>query len=134
MRYLWLKQFTAREETMKKAILAAAFVLTTTAGAFAQTGSQCVFTIHNDTSSNTAIGFYTSPDDGANWSANWLSQDLEPGQAAIAEFTADTCYCDQVFQASWLGEGGGEVFDDPHTIDICEASNVYLGDDEISFD
>jgi hypothetical protein len=119
---------------MKRAMLAAALVLATAAGASAQTGSECVFTIHNDTNNNTLIGFYTSPDDGANWSANWLSQDMEPGQSATAEFTADTCACDQVFQAGWLGESGGEVMDDPHTIDICEASNVYLGDDEISFD
>lgn len=119
---------------MKKTLLAAAFVLISTAGAFAQTGSECVFTIHNDTNNNTLIGFYTSPDDGANWSENWLNQDMEPGQTATAEFTADTCACNQVFQAGWLGEGDEEVMDDPHTIDICEASNVYLGDDSISFD
>jgi len=114
------------------ALLFAAFISAT--GAFAQSGAECVFTIHNSTANNTVIGFYTSPDDGANWSANWLGQDMDPGQEATAEFTADTCYCDQVFQASWLGEGGTEVFDDPHTIDICNASNVYLGDDEVSFD
>ena len=114
------------------ALLFAAFISAT--GAFAQSGAECVFTIHNDTANNTLIGFYTSPDDGANWSSNWLGQNMDPGQTATAEFTADTCACDQVFQASWLGEGGTEVFDDPHTIDICEASNVYLGDDSVSFD
>lgn len=114
------------------ALLFTAFISAT--GALAQTGAECVFTIHNDTANNTLIGFYTSPDDGTNWSANWLGQDMDPGQTATAEFTADTCVCEQVFQAGWLGEGDVEVFDDPHTIDICEASNVYLGDDAVSFD
>jgi hypothetical protein len=103
-------------------------------GALAQTGSECVFTIHNDTAENTLTGFYTSDDDGATWSANWLARNMKPGQSAVAEFTADTCSCDQVFQAGWLNVNGGETLDEEHTIDICEASNVYLGDDEISFD
>tara|TARA_R110002020_G_scaffold28146_1_gene89937 strand:+ start:4951 stop:5322 length:372 start_codon:yes stop_codon:yes gene_type:complete len=103
--------------------------------ALAQSGAECVFTIHNDTKVNTLIGFYTSEDDGETWSDNWLGGKMAPGQTARAEFTADTCACDQVFQAGWLAEDDvSEVLDDPHTIDICEASNVYLGDDEVSFD
>ena len=31
-------------------------------------------------------------------------------------------------------DGGGEVLDEPISIDICEASNVYLEDNDISFD
>jgi len=117
---------------LSAALLFAAFISTT--GALAQSGAECVFTIHNDTADNTLMGFYTSPDDGENWSTNWLGENMKPEQSATAEFTADTCVCDQEFKASWLGEGGVEVFDDPHTIDICQASNVYLGDDEVSFD
>lgn len=117
---------------MKKAIVAAAFVMTTVAAAFAQSGSEGVFNIHNDTESNVLVGFYTN--DGSGWSANWLSEDLDPGFMASAEFTAETGSCEQTFQAGWLGENGGEVMDEPHSIDICEASNVYLGDNEILFD
>ncbi|OCW58892.1 hypothetical protein AWJ14_21205 [Hoeflea olei] len=101
----------------------------------AQSGAECVFTIHNDTDRNTLTGFYTSEDDGDSWSDNWLDDRLEPGQSARAEFSADTCACDQVFQAGWLSaDKRSEILDDPHTIDICTASNVYLGDDEITFD
>lgn len=117
---------------LSASIALAAFIAAT--GAQAQTGSECVFTIHNQTEKHTLIGFYTSPDDGANWSDNWLNEDMAPGQTAMAEFTADTCACDQVFQAGWLSADGDEVLDEPHTIDICQASNVYLGDNEVSFD
>ncbi|AKI00446.1 hypothetical protein IMCC20628_01733 [Hoeflea sp. IMCC20628] len=117
---------------LSAALLFSGFITAT--GALAQTGAECVFTIHNDAADNTLVSFYTSPDDGANWSTNWLGEDMDPGQKATAEFTADTCVCDQVFQAGWLGEDDTEVLDEPHTIDICEASNVYLGDDEVSFD
>ena len=113
-------------------LLFATFISAT--GAAAQSGSECIFTIHNDTKDNTLVSFYTSTDDGANWSDNWLGGEMKPGQTAKAEFTADTCACDQVFQAGWLGEGDDEVLDDPHTIDICTATNVYLGDDSVSFD
>lgn len=112
------------------AIICAALLTATTA--FAQSGSEGVFTIHNDTEGNVLVGFYTNDGDG--WSANWLSEDLDPGSAASAEFTAETGSCAQTFQAGWLGENGSEVMDEPYSIDVCEASNVYLGDNEISFD
>ena len=63
-----------------------------------------------------------------------LARNMKPGQSAVAEFTADTWACHQVFQAGWLDVNGGETLDEEHTIDICEASNVYLGDNEVSFD
>lgn len=123
---------------MKLLTLSAALLFTSlisAIGAAAQSGAECVFTIHNDTDENTLTGFYTSEDDGNTWSDNWLGRQMAPGQSAKAEFTADTCACDQVFQAGWLGEdNASEIMDDPHTIDICEASNVYLGDDEVTFD
>jgi hypothetical protein len=128
---------TTTGNPMKLFNLGVALIFTTfmaTDGALAQTGSECVFTIHNDTEQNTLMGFYTSDDDGETWSSNWLSDRLEPGQTASAEFSADTCACDQSFQAGWLDVNGGEALDDEHTIDICEASNVYLGDNEVSFD
>jgi hypothetical protein len=101
--------------------------------AFAQgTGQEGVFAIHNDTDSNVLVGFYTN--DGSGWSDNWLNGDLEPGEVASAQFTDETGYCEQTFQAGWLDQNGGEVLDDPIDINICEASNVYLGDNEIYFD
>lgn len=100
--------------------------------ALAQSGSGGVFTIYNQTENNVVVGFYTN--DGSGWSANWLSEELMPGAEASAEFTADTGACDQVFQVGWLGDNGGEVVDDPIAINICEASNVYLADNEIYFD
>ena len=110
-----------------------AFLGTAGAPALAQgTGSEGFFEIHNDTDENTVIGFYTN--DGSGWSDNWLSVDLEPGESAVAEFTADTGNCEQLLRVGWLGEGDTEVLDDPIRIDICDASNVYLGDNEITFD
>lgn len=104
-----------------------------TSGAFAGTGAEGVFTIHNDTD-NVVSGFYTSEDDGETWSDNWLSIQVRPGESAEARFHANTGPCNQTFQVGWVGEGGGEILDDPIDIDICEASNVYLEDNDISYD
>jgi len=101
--------------------------------AFAQgTGSSGVFEIHNDTGGNIVVGFYTN--DGSGWSASWLDDALDPGESAVAEFTADAGNCDQLLRVGWAGDDGSEVLDDPISIDICAASNVYLGDNEIAFD
>ena len=99
----------------------------------AGTGSEGYFQIHNDTDNNTVVGFYTN--DGGGWSANWLGGvHIEPGNSAKAEFHADTGNCEQTFAVGWLGTDGGEVIDDPIDINICDASNVYLGDNDISYD
>lgn len=108
-------------------------VMTTGATALAQgTGSEGYFQIYNNTENNIVVGFYTN--DGSGWSDNWLSDILEPGDSARAEFTADTGNCDQVFQVGWLGDDDSEVLDDPISIDICAASNVYMDDNEIYYD
>ena len=100
---------------------------------FAQSsGSEGEFVIHNDTTRNVVVGFYTN--DGSGWSANWLEEAMMPGEAFHAAFVADEGYCDQTFQVGWLGKDDSEVLDDPINIDICEASNVYLADNEIFFD
>lgn len=100
--------------------------------ALAQSGSGGAFTIHNQTDNNVVVGFYTN--DGSGWSANWLGDQLAPGENASAEFTADTGACDQVFQVGWLGSDGSEVMDEPININICDASNVYLADNEMYYD
>lgn len=102
------------------------------ASVYAQSGSGGVFAIHNKTDNNVVVGFYTN--DGSGWSANWLSDQLTPGTTASAEFIADTGNCEQELQVGWLGADGGEVMDDPIAINICEASNVYLEDNDIYFD
>ena len=100
--------------------------------AFAQgTGSEGWFTVHNDTD-NVVTGFYTN--DGSGWSDNWLSARIQPGQMAEARFHAPTGPCEQTLQVGWLGTDGSEVLDDPIDIDICDASNVYLEDNDISYD
>ncbi len=97
------------------------------------TGSQGVFTIYNDTTNNVLIGFYTN--DGSGWSTNWMAgSHLKPGEHAEAQFHADTGNCAQTFAASWLGDDNSEVVDDPTDIDICDASNIYLGDNEATYD
>lgn len=98
----------------------------------AGTGSEGYFQIYNNTDGNVAVGFYTNAGDG--WSENWLGEELMPGTSATAQFDSDTGNCDQVFQIGWLGGDGSEVVDEPVSIDICEASNVYLDDNEIYFD
>ena len=97
------------------------------------TGSEGYFTLYNDTANNIVVSFYTN--DGSGWSENWLTTDaLAPGESAEAEFYADSGSCDQLFAVGWLGADGGEVIDDPISIDICDASNVYLNDNEIYYD
>lgn len=113
---------------------AAVLSLLLTTGALAGTGADGVFTIYNDTESNVVSGFYTSEDDGDSWSANWLSIQIRPGETAEARFHANSGPCEQVVQVGWVGQDGGEVLDEPVGIDICEANNVYLEDNDISFD
>ncbi len=96
------------------------------------TGSGGEFTILNQTDNNVVVGFYTNDGDG--WSSNWLSEALTPGQSDNAAFNAETGSCDQLLQVGWLGEDDSEVLDEPISIDICEASNVHLADNEIYFD
>ncbi|MES0811596.1 hypothetical protein ABLO27_19065 [Roseibium sp. SCPC15] len=116
-----------------KAIGCAAVIIASATSAIAQgTGSEGFFQIYNNTSGNVVVGFYTN--DGSGWSDNWLSDILDPGESAQAEFTADSGNCDQTFQVGWLGENDEEVLDDPINIDICAASNVYLDDNEIYYD
>lgn len=111
----------------------AAVAAATITGAFAAgTGSEGYFQIYNNTGSNIVVGFYTN--DGTGWSQNWLGEALDPGASATAEFYADTGNCDQTFQVGWLGDDGSEVLDEPISIDICDASNVYLDDNEIYYD
>ncbi|MCR9127107.1 MAG: hypothetical protein NXH82_13405 [Rhodobacteraceae bacterium] len=119
--------------TTRFTLLAAAFMLSAV-GANAQgTGSEGYFQIYNNTDGNVVIGFYTN--DGSGWSDNWIDGiEIMPGQNGTAEFYADTGACDQVLQVGWLGSDGSEVFDEPISIDICAASNVYLDDNEIYFD
>jgi len=112
------------------AVFAAALALS--GAVLAQSGATGAFAIHNNTGANTAVGFYTN--DGSGWSDNWLSEDLAPGEVANAAFNADTGACAQTLQVGWLGADGGEVMDEPISIDICTASNVYLDDNEIYFD
>ncbi len=98
------------------------------------TGAHGVFQIYNNTTGNVVSGFYTSADGGSTWSDNWLSIQIRPGESAEATFHADEYPCDQVFQVGWVADGGGEVLDDEISIDICDASNVYLEDNDISYD
>ena len=100
--------------------------------ALAQSGSGGEFVIHNLTDNNVVVGFYTN--DGSGWSTNWLSEQLNPGEQANAAFDAVSGSCDQTFQVGWLGSSGGEVFDEPIGINICDASNVYLADNEMYYD
>ena len=96
------------------------------------TGKNGVFTIHNETPSNTVVGFYTN--DGSGWSKNWMSSRLGPGDSSEMQFSRPGGKCKQTLRVGWLGKGGGEVRDNPINIDICDASNVYLHDNKITYD
>jgi len=124
-----------RTMTRRKAFSAAAIIsIIAGTGALAQgTGSEGYFTLHNSTTGNVVVAFYTN--DGTGWSENWLTTDaLMPGEAATAEFQARSGTCGQTFAVGWLGADGDGVIDDPIAIDICAASNVYLDDNEIYYD
>ena len=111
----------------------AAVLLAGTGPVIAQgTGSEGYFQIYNNTDGNIVVGFYTN--DGSGWSDNWLSEALAPGENSRAEFYADSGNCEQTFQVGWLGENDDEILDDPIDIDVCDASNVYLDDNEIYYD
>ena len=119
---------------MKAFLMTAAVLFTAGNVALAEgTGAQGYFELHNDTENNVLVGFYTN--DGNGWSENWIAgAQIEPGSSGTAEFGAESGACDQQFAAGWLGADGSEVVDDPFDIDVCEATNVYLGDNEITFD
>ncbi len=112
-------------------IMGASLLASTTA--FSQsTGNEGKFTIHNQTDNNVVVGFYTN--DGSGWSANWLAEQLTPGEQANARFDAETGACAQTFKVGSLSDTGGEVLDDPISINICKASNIYVADNEIYYD
>lgn len=97
------------------------------------TGAEGFFEIHNDTDGNVVVGFYTN--DGSGWSTNWLSDALNPGERSVARFDAPSGNCEQTLRVGWRGEDPAqEVLDDPINIDICDASNVYMGDNKITYD
>ena len=106
--------------------LALAACLASSVVTAAPTGKSGEFTIHNDTNSNTVVGFYTN--DGTGWSTNWLSRSVAPGDTSKLEFTKDGALCQQRLIVGWKGKNGGEVKDEPIRIDFCKASNVYLHD------
>lgn len=117
---------------LKSAAFGLAMLASATVALAQGTGSQGYFQLYNNTEDNVVVGFYTN--DGSGWSENWLSGPLGPGESVQAQFHADTGNCAQTFQVGWLGDDDGEVLDDPIDIDICEASNVYMDDNEIYFD
>ncbi|MEM7069408.1 MAG: hypothetical protein AAF478_11045 [Pseudomonadota bacterium] len=119
---------------MRSTLIALGFLVASAGSAFAQsTGSEGYFTIHNNTGGNVLVGFYTN--DGSGWSDNWLDEDIAPNASLAVEFIADTGECDQLFQAGWLGsDQDSEILDEPHRIDICDANNVYLGDNNVTYD
>jgi hypothetical protein len=57
-----------------------------------------------------------------------MTDSLMSGDSALTERGAICGPCEQVFAMDWLGANGSEM------IDICDASNVYLGDNEITYD
>lgn len=120
--------------SFKSGFITAALTAGLAINAHAQgTGAQGYFQLYNDTAGNVLVGFYTN--DGSGWSANWIGgAEIMPGENGQASFDAESGSCEQDFQASWKGADGSEVFDEPAAIDICDASNVYLGDNEVSYD
>ena len=113
---------------------AALSTLTLASGAVAQSGAEGAFTVHNATEGNIIVGFYVSTD-LETFSENWLSEPMMPGASGSAAFFADSGDCINYFLVGWLGsDQETEVLDEPIEIDICEASAVYLGDNEIFFE
>lgn len=125
-------KYGMNKHTLKFAGLAVVACISFAGAGLAQSGKHGEFTIHNETDSNTVVGFYTN--DGTGWSTNWLSKAVGPGDTAELMFNKSGGRCQQTLRVGWRAKGGGEVKDEPTKIDICKASNVYLHDNEISFD
>jgi hypothetical protein len=128
-----LGKSTKVKKLINAALLAVCATVLATFALAQGTGSEGYFEIHNNTNSNIVVGFYTN--DGGGWSDNWLSDPISIGESAVARFEADTGSCEQTLRVGWLGEDDQpEVLDDPVNIDICDSTNVYLGDNEITYD
>ena len=118
---------------LKRTLISAALLVAASQVSAQGTRSEGYFQIYNDTANNILIGFYTN--NGSDWSDNWIDgYEVDQGASMQAEFFAPEGLCDQVFAAGWLADNGDEIIDEPIAIDICQASNVYLGDNEIFYD
>ena len=112
--------------------LCATFIATSPALAQG-TGAKGYFNIYNVTVGHEIVGFYTN--EGHGWTTNWLTAEtLTVGEGAVAQFQPGAVTCQQTFTVGWRSTAGREIRGHPVAINICDATNVYLGIDKLSFD
>lgn len=78
-------------------------------------------------SDKSAVEFRTL--EGGQWSANWIAEDIEPDDRFNMEFTPTGGECSVRTQIRFAD---GSLFDAP--VDYCKLTNLYLGDDGLSWD
>lgn len=78
--------------------------------------------------SNTAAVEFRTQEAGA-WSANWISDKIQPGDTFNMDFGASKGDCSVRTQIRFAD---GSTFDAP--VDYCKVNNLYIHDDSITWD
>lgn len=111
---------------MLKTILAAAAALAMSASSFAENYN---FNLHNRANGWVIDGFYTYQN--GKWSKNWLTTQVEPGQAVEMLWNSQEGSCVVPFRVSWVDWGTQDF-----TMDWCanNPTNVYMKDKGFDWD
>lgn len=102
----------------------AGLVLSFTAAAAAE---HWKFTIENK--SNKTVNEFRTQDDDGKWTANWLSQRIEPGDTFVMDFNTEEGDCEVRTEIRFID---GVYFEGD--VDYCKVGNIYLYDDHLSWD
>jgi hypothetical protein len=104
----------------------AALIAFAMVGSLALAGDHWKFNIVNQ-SSTAAIEFRTQ--ENGDWSANWISDRIQPGDTFNMDFGSNKGDCEVRTQIHFAD---GSKFDAP--VDYCKVNNLYIHDDNITWD
>lgn len=104
----------------------AAFAASATMASLAVAGEHWKFNVVNK--SNTAALEFRTQEDGK-WSANWITERIEPGDTFNMDFGVNKGDC-AVRTQIHFADGG--KFDAP--VDYCKVTNIYIRDDGLTWD
>ncbi|MFN7167497.1 MAG: hypothetical protein ACK4NV_10640 [Pannonibacter sp.] len=90
--------------------------------------SDYAFRLHNKAQGYSINGFYTFQ--GGQWSENWLSSRVNPGEAVSMDWLSNEGNCVVPFRVSWESYGSEDF-----KLDWCKGvSNIYMKDKGFSWD